>query len=231
MPPELYADQMVRYARDLAKVYAEAERTQSELLKAMIALVEFRFPWARGHSERVAYWAQRLNEVLGRPLDPRMVYRAGILHDLGMIAVPDALVSAYFSAPPSLRLADPEHARRLMQHAELGAEALSKISEFSVIVPWVRHHHEAWNGKGWPDGLSGEAIPLGARILGVAEVFDHLFELQPGPRPSLGRVRGEMAKLSGTRLDPDLVAAFLRLPLEELWENWLWMVENEDSSD
>ncbi len=219
-------EQLVRYARDLAQVYAAREEAEAAWEEAFVHLLERRFPLLKGHHRRVAYWADHLNRALGEPLPRRALLRAARLHDIGLLALADATVQAWARALAEDRAPGTEVREAFLAHAPLGAEALATLPGFTEGAVWIRHHHEAWNGEGGPEGLAGEAIPLGSRVLAVAEVFDHQTYLQK--RLSVPAARERLATLAGERLDPVLVAAFLELPLESLFENLIWLEAHED---
>ncbi len=215
------SSQLVRYAEDLARVYAETERTLDQLLAAWVGLLEAKIPELKGHPARVAYWAERLNQVLESPLPARELRRAAWLHDLGYLAQPESEVRGWFRAAANARRPEGAGAAHHFAHADLGARLLAPVEAFRPFLPWIRHHHERWDGSGFPEGQAGEAIPLGARVLAVAEVMDFYTRLaQP---LSLAGVRGRLGELAGHRLDPELVERFLGLPLEELYENYRWL--------
>jgi len=215
------SEQLVRYAEDLARVYAETERTLDELLFAWVQLLETKIPELKGHSARVAYWAERLNQVLDRPLPARELRRAAWLHDIGFLAQPEEETRRWFRAAAQARNVRSAGEAHLFAHAELGARLLAPVEAFRSFLPWIRHHHERWDGSGPPEGRAGEAIPLGARVLAVAEVMEFYTRLaQP---LSLAGVRKRLGELAGSHLDPRLVEVFLDLPLEELVENYRWL--------
>ena len=221
-------EQLVRYARDLARVFADREEAEAAWGEALVRLFEHRFPHLKGHHRRVAYWAGHLNRGLGEVLPPRSLLRAARLHDIGLLALSDETVEAWTEAVARGEKPKAEVRGAFFAHAPLGAEVLAVLPGFLEATPWVRHHHEFWDGSGGPEGLAGEAIPLGARILAVAEVFDYLTRLQKGLSIPAARERLEAA--SGHRLDPELVAAFLELPLESLHENLRWLEAHEGLS-
>ncbi len=223
------SEQLVRYAEDLARVYAETERTLDQILAAWVGLLEAKIPPLRGHAARVVYWTERLNQVLPAPLPARELRRAAWLHDIGFLAQPDREVAGWLAAAARARSTEGAGAAHLFEHAELGARMLTPVEAFRPFLPWIRHHHERWDGSGKPEGLAGEAIPLGARVLAVAEVMEFYTRLaQP---LSLAGVRKRLGELAGRQLDPRLVEAFLGLPLEELFENYRWLEAHAGSGD
>ena len=222
-------EQLVRYAKDLARVYAAREEAEAAWTGVLVRLLETRLPLLKGHHRRVAYWSDHLNRALGQPLPAKVLSRVAGLHDLGFLAIPDAVIAAWGQAASENRDPDPETKRRFLAHAEIGAEILAGLPGLAEAADWVRHHHEAWDGSGGPLGIAGAAIPLGARVLAVAEVFDYLTQMQE--RLSIPAARERLAELAGRRLDPTLVETFQELPLESLFENYLWLEAHEGLGD
>ena len=134
----------------------------------LIYSTEIRDAYTQGHSEHVAYYARELASVMGlskRECDE--VYIAGLLHDIGKIGIPDSVLLK----PGKL---ETDEYDLIKLHSHISGEIIEKLSNFSHLKQAVRHHHEDFNGKGYPDGLAGEDIPLYARILSIVDVFDAL---------------------------------------------------------
>ena len=126
-----------------------------------------------------------------------------MLHDVGKIAVPDHILRK----PGPLERAEFE---AIMQHSHTGAELVSRIEGLDRIVPWIRHAHESLDGSGYPDGLSGEAIPLASRILLVADAFDAITSTRPYRQArSVADAREELMRHAGRQFDPACVRALL----------------------
>ncbi|WP_457637047.1 HD-GYP domain-containing protein [Oceanithermus sp.] len=216
---DLYKHQLLEYAQDLARAYSQIRRSQAEFLAALVSLLEMKAPALRGHARRVAFWSLRLNDALGRPLDPGALQAAALVHDVGKLGLPDHLLRSW--------VADNEDDRRLLQlHPELGASLLEHVSAFSGWVPWVRHHHERWDGTGYPSGMAGEEIPLGARIIALANSFDYrVNDYGQEPAHTVAGTTAWIEEQAGRAFDPNLVAAFVALPIEALWVNRLWIEE------
>jgi putative two-component system response regulator len=169
--------------------------------------VEAKSPYTRGHSERVTNYALQLAKKAGVPEgELEMLRRGGMLHDIGKIAVPDAILD---KAGP---LTDEEYAL-MKQHPVEGARMLERLQALHEVIPLVRWHHERPNGRGYPDGLSGEEIPYLVRILSVADVFDALHSERPYrpamPVPACLQILNKSA-LAGD-LDPDLARCFTEI--------------------
>ena len=157
-----------------------------------------------GHIRRVQGWAVSLAARIG--IDDQQQLRAieagALLHDIGKLAVPEHILNK----PGKLTAAEFE---RMRSHARVGAEILSEVEFPYPVVPIVRHHHENWDGTGYPDGLSGEKIPIGARILSVVDCFDALTSDRPYRRAL--SVRDAFAIIDarrGSMYDPAVVDAF-----------------------
>ena len=138
------------------------------------------------HVERVQYYAAALARQLELPdLDRQAVEIAALLHDIGKLAVPEHILSK----PGPLT---PDERKKMQMHAQIGAEIVSAVPFPCPVAPLIRSHHERWDGMGYPSGLRGEQIPLGARILSVVDCFDALTSARPY-RPALSRRRGDRA--------------------------------------
>jgi HD-GYP domain-containing protein (c-di-GMP phosphodiesterase class II) len=180
-------------------------RLSSELLELMVTAIEARDKYTSGHSRRVSLLAMEIARCLHLP--EREVQRhgvAGLLHDVGKIHEKYASILR-----KSDRLTKDEWL--LMQEHPADGEALvAKVSELRDILPAVRHHHERWDGGGYPDGLRGEAIPLMARVLALADTIDAMMSTRPYRRGlTRAEVRAEIAKYSGLQFDPRIATALL----------------------
>ncbi|MEA1892654.1 MAG: HD domain-containing protein [Campylobacterota bacterium] len=137
-------------------------------IQHLIYAIELRDNYTQGHSQRVAEYALILAALA--EIDDEYtheIYVAGLLHDIGKIGIPDAIL-----LKPG-KLAGDEY-KLVQQHGSLSGKILQKMQKFSYLAPIVKHHHEDYSGKGYPDGLKGENIPLGARVLSIVDVFDAL---------------------------------------------------------
>ena len=172
----------------------------------MVNTLDAKSPWTKGHSERVAEFSETIARNMGLDDDVTKDIRlAGILHDLGKIGTYDYLLDK-----PS-KLTDEEFIV-IKRHPAKGAEILSGIKQLKKVIPLIRHHHERIDGKGYPDGLAGDEIPLGARILHVADSFDSMTADRPYRKsPGTDYAISELMKWSGSQFDSNVVAAFLEI--------------------
>jgi putative nucleotidyltransferase with HDIG domain len=191
-----------------ARLVEELDQLNWGTLVALARTVDAKSPWTAGHSERVTNLSLKIGKVMGLPAeDLELLHRAGLLHDIGKIAVPGAILDK-----PGW-LTDPEYAC-IKQHPEKGALILQPIPPYREVVPIVAQHHEWFDGKGYPRGLSGEAILLGARILAVADVFDALTSKRPyRSELSADLAMATIEKLAGRQFDPVVVRVFQRIDL------------------
>ncbi len=184
--------------RQLYKATSALQKVNEELLQLMVASIEARDPYTSGHSQRVARYASAIARALG--VSGRQVDRiatAALLHDVGKIHEEFAPILR----KPG-RLTDDEFAT-MQTHSAKSAALVAKVSHFADLVPMVQSHHEAWDGRGYPDGLSGSDIPLGARIIAIADTIDAMSSSRPYRRAmTTDEVRDELTRESGHQFDP-----------------------------
>jgi putative two-component system response regulator len=150
----------------------ELERAESVLF-SLARSIESKDPYTHGHCERLAEHSVSLGRQAGLPEDEiTALQRAGVVHDIGKVSVPDAVL-----LKPG-RLTEDEW-KIIRQHPVVGERICAPLKSFRLVLPIIRHHHEKFDGSGYPDGLRGEAIPAGARILQVVDVFDALTTERP----------------------------------------------------
>jgi len=191
--------------RDPDVLAARLEHANVATVEALAAAVDAKDPYTRGHSQRVSAYAVALADAFGyAPPDVARVRLAGQMHDVGKIGVPDAVLTK-----PG-KLSDEEFAI-IKQHPAIGERMLRAVPFLSEILPAVRHHHERWDGGGYPDGLRGAAVPRDAAILAVADSFDAMTSSRTY-RPALHVAEAirRVREASGTQFDPAVVAAFER---------------------
>lgn len=201
--------QSLRYAQDLRAVYTRLQRAILQSLLGLANALEAKDPYTRGHSERVGRLAERLALARGlSSVSARVVAQAGFLHDLGKIGIPEAILRK----PAALTAAEWTVMR---QHPVVGAQIVAPLDFFAEGAFIVRHHHERCDGSGYPDRLAGEAIPLGARIVAVADVYDALTSDRPYRRRlSPAEALRELEAAAGPSLDAALVSTFCAFPLD-----------------
>ncbi len=175
-------------------------------IQALAAAVDAKDPYTRGHSRRVAEYAARLAHHAGlEPDEIELIYVSGTLHDVGKIGVPDAILKK--TGP-----LEPHEFAEMAQHPVLGQAIVRNAPQLEPTLPGVRSHHERWDGRGYPDGLVAEKIPLMARILAVADSFDAMTSDRPYRKGlTVEATLAEIERCAGTQLDPKLAMAFVEL--------------------
>ncbi len=186
--------------------YAEEQRAHERTLAALVTAGETRDPYAEGHGERVAKIAVLIGDGMGlSPAQKSALRYAAILHDIGWLGVRNTAVR-HGSLP------DANDREMIRGHSGAGVALLRDISFLQDSLDGIGHHHERWDGRGYPDGLAGEDIPIASRIIAVADAFDSLTRARPG-WPALG-VEAALVTLTeraGTHLDPGAVAVLTRV--------------------
>jgi putative nucleotidyltransferase with HDIG domain len=177
-------------------------------LASISAALEEKDPYLRGHSSRVTRLAEALARLLGwRRPELEALRLGGSLHDVGKLAV-DAEI---LRKPGALTAAELAH---IQTHPVEGARLLAGIDELRPALPYVLHHHERWDGTGYPEGRIAETIPVEARLLGVADAFDAMTSDRPYRAAlTVGRALAEVERCAGSQFDPELALAFV-----EGWE-------------
>jgi putative nucleotidyltransferase with HDIG domain len=187
----------------------ELYRQQSELLagivRALTSAIDAKDPYTCGHSDRVARVAVRLAEELGCDGETLYtIYLSGLLHDVGKIGVDDSVLRK----PGKLSEVEYEHIKK---HTEIGQKILLDIRKLDDVLPVVLHHHESWDGRGYPQKLDSEKIPLAARIVAVADAFDAMGSDRPyRKRMPDEKIDGIFRSGAGRQWDPQVVEAFFR---------------------
>ena len=206
--------QLERYASDLRETF-KAERARTDELRAsyvatvraLTNAVEARDAYTGKHAERVAAYGLELARQIDTDLarDPQVEF-GFLLHDVGKVAISDGIL---FKPEPLLA----EERILMRRHSTIGYEIVCNIPFLSEASQIVRSHHERWDGRGYPDRLAGEEIPLAARIFAVVDALDAMTTDRPySPKISITAALAEIVAKSGAQFDPDVVAAFERLP-------------------
>ena len=189
----------------------ELEKLLLDTIRAIAATIDAKDGYTHRHSERVALLARRLGTELNLSAEElETVELSGLLHDVGKIAVPDAILNKQGRLTV-------EEFEEMKKHPEHGARILENIQNSAVkaVLPGVKYHHEKWDGTGYPDGLAGEAIPLLARLLGIADFFDALTSARAyRAAMSHEEVVGLIQEAAGTHFEASLTALVARLHQE-----------------
>jgi HD-GYP domain-containing protein (c-di-GMP phosphodiesterase class II) len=200
----LLARRMLLNHRQQAQVYEKLRDSLFGMVRCLTAAIDAKDPFTWGHSERVARIAVRLGKQMG--LTPAVLsdlYLAGLLHDIGKIGIRDSVLQK----PGKL---NEEELAHIKQHPVIGDRLVSNVRPLDHLRAGVRNHHERWDGNGYPDGLAGEAIPMQARLLAVADSCDAMMAARPyrsGMPPA--EIDAIMLAGAGRQWDPDIIAHFM----------------------
>jgi HD-GYP domain-containing protein (c-di-GMP phosphodiesterase class II) len=189
----------------------QRERHQSmSSIRALARAIDAKDIATRSHSERVAALSEELALRLGwTSKRARQLHTAALLHDVGKIGIPDSILLK----PTPLT---PEEYRDVMRHSEIGAQIASEVLD-AEPTRWVRHHHERWDGRGYPDGLAGDVIPDGAQLLGLADAWDVMTTARSyQPTRTITEARAECLAERGAQFAPEAVDALLAFTSAEL---------------
>ncbi len=196
-----------------AELFAELEEAYLQTVYALANAVDARDTYTANHAQRLATMVLAIGQELG--LDPQELedlHYGAILHDIGKIGIPDAILRKQIKL-------DAEEWAIMRQHPEIGARILAPIPRLAGAAKIVHHHHERFDGKGYPEGLAGKAIPLGARILTVVDAYsairdERVYKSARSPQDAIE----ELKRNAGTQLDPHIVEIFLRVLQQEAFE-------------
>lgn len=206
---------------ELKDTYEKLEKAYMESIQTLRYTVEAKDVYTRGHSDRVSEYSVLLGKKLGLSDEYiKLLQIGGLFHDIGKIGVPDSILLK------DAKLTDDEYSQ-IKNHPSIGAHILSNATIFADIIPIVKHHHEKYNGTGYPSKLAGEQIPYLARITAVADTFDAMTSKRPYREAlPLEVVKEEFEKYSGTQFDPNVAKAFLEIleteynEIEEIQEKY-----------
>lgn len=196
----------ISVALENSRLYEELQRLLINTITSLASAIDAKSPWTKGHSERVTRYAVEAGREIGLPeKELERLRLAGLLHDVGKIGTFDVLLDK----PGRLTA---EEFELVKQHPRKGAEILAPITQLSDLIPVILHHHERYDGNGYPDSLRGEEIPLQARILCVADSLDSMTADRPyRPAPGIAYAVSEFRRCSGTQFDPKVVDVFLKI--------------------
>lgn len=205
----LYVTRTRVYVKRLEEVNASLDNANLGLLETLGALIDAYDIYTYGHSSQVAVYAGAIAEKMGLSREEQaLIVRASLIHDIGKVGITDSILSK----PGPLT---EEEINYINRHPIIGADIIRRMEGMQQLVPLVRHHHEHWDGHGYPAGLAGQEIPLGARIIALADAIDAMSSDRPYRTPrGLEELRQEVIWCSGTQFDPQVVKAFLAV-LEE----------------
>ena len=195
----------VAIALDNSRLYQDLEDMFFQTAESLADAIEKRDPYTGGHTQRVTLYSLAIAKYLQlKPLEKKWLRIASVLHDIGKIGIEDQILRK----PERL---SPEEYEEIKHHSDIGAEIIEHVRPLRDIIPGVKHHHEQIDGKGYPDGLAGEDIPILARIVAVADTFDAMTTDRPY-RKALDKKAAvrEVKRCSGTQFDEGVVKAFVR---------------------
>jgi HD-GYP domain-containing protein (c-di-GMP phosphodiesterase class II) len=193
-------------ARSLGRSVEDEKKQVLGIAGTLVEALEAKDPYIKEHLRAVSNLALRIGSEISLPQGQMEALTSGaMLHDLGKIGIPDRILQK------SGRLTEDEYAE-IKRHPMLGVSILTPVRELAPALPAIRHHHERFDGKGYPDGLRGEDIPLIARVVSVADAFDSMVRARPyGYGISRKAALGEIEENSGTQFDPRIVRALLEV--------------------
>lgn len=186
-----------------AQLYEEIRGLFIHTVEALASAIDAKDPYTYGHSNRVARFSTAICQELGMSRkEVRQVELAAILHDIGKIATPESILMK----PDRLT---PEEMERIHEHPARGALILANISEFRDVIKWIRHHHEWYDGKGYPDHIAAEEIPVQARVITIADTFDAMTSDRPYRKgmPAAEAI-SIMEEFAGSQFDPHILRIF-----------------------
>jgi HD-GYP domain-containing protein (c-di-GMP phosphodiesterase class II) len=190
-------------AKQLTAVNHRLENANLSFATALVATVEARDRYTAGHSAAVAVYSRDIAARMGlSDSEQRLAHLCGLVHDVGKVGLAPGLLEK----PGALTL---EERRQMERHSEIGERILAKVEDYREIATIVRHHHERWDGQGYPDGLARKAIPLISRIIAVADAYNAMTSDRPYRDAMPSRVaRLRLAQAADSQFDTSVVAAF-----------------------
>ena len=199
-------NEIKRMNDELSDTYEKLEKAYLDSIETLRYTVEAKDPYTRGHSDRVAEYSVLIGEKLGlSEQDLRTLRIGGLFHDIGKIGIPDSILLK------ESKLSDDEYSQ-IKNHPTIGAHILQNATIFQDILPIVKHHHERYDGNGYPSKLKGEEIPYFARIAAVADTFDAMTSKRTYRNAiPLEEVKEEIKRCEGTQFDPSIAETFLEI--------------------
>lgn len=206
-----------------ARLYENIQKVYLSTIEVLATAIDAKDPYTQGHSRRVTQYSVAIAEEMNLPpKEVENIRYAGLLHDVGKIGIKDSIIRK-----PG-RLTDEEYAI-IKKHPAIGAKILRPVDFLADKIPGVLHHHEYYDGRGYPDHLTGTTIPLAGRIICVADAFDAMTTNRPYRKGlSVKTAVGELQKFSGKQFDPECVEAFLKAFDRKLFQ---YFQKVEDSDD
>jgi putative nucleotidyltransferase with HDIG domain len=193
---------------EIERAYNNIQKHYLETVRSLVAAIDAKDSYTKGHQERVAMFTMILGEEMGlSAMEMDLLQQAAILHDIGKIGVPEHILRK----PSTLTF---EEFKVIKQHPVIGAEIISPVEFLKEAVPIVLHHHEKFDGTGYPEGIKGLQIPCSARIIAVADAIDAMLSQRPyAPAKTVEQVREQLRLCSGTQFDPKIAETALKIDL------------------
>ena len=197
-------NEIKRMNEELSQTYEKLEKAYLDSIQTLRYTVEAKDPYTRGHSDRVSEFSVLIGEKLNMSEEDLKTLRVGgLFHDIGKIGIPDSILLK------ESKLTDDEYSQ-IKNHPSIGAHILCNAEVFKDIIPIVKHHHERYDGNGYPGKLKGEEIPFMARIAAVADTFDAMTSKRTYRNAlDIEVVKSEIERCSGTQFDPQIAKVFL----------------------
>jgi len=199
-------NEIKRINSELSKTYEKLEKAYLDSIQTLRYTVEVKDPYTRGHSDRVSEYSVLIGKKLKLSKEQlRTLQVGGLFHDIGKIGIPDNILLK------ESKLTDEEYSE-IKNHPSIGSHILYNAEVFKDIIPIVKHHHERYDGKGYPSKLAGEEIPYLARITAIADTFDAMSSKRTyRDALSLDTAVAEIEKCSGTQFDPSIANVFIEI--------------------
>jgi putative nucleotidyltransferase with HDIG domain len=201
---------------NLTSANESIRRLNAELFQSLAKAFDMRDPYVGGHAAQVAVYAVAIATEMGLPSERiELIRQAAYLHDIGKLSIPEAILHK----PGKLTEIEYDFIKK---HTDIGADLLDSVEGLKHLSPFVRHHHERWDGRGYPLGLAGEDIPLEARILNVCDSVETMASDRPYHRGmSMKAIVQEVRRCAGTQFDPIVAETLVRLVLERATEHFI----------